>query len=77
MENSGERIVLNISGTKFEILSTNLDKLPVGRLANLHQENHYVDNEGKIEYYFHRDPEAFSAISNFYGTGKLHLPQVC
>ena len=72
---AGRRIILNIGGTIFETVSANLDRLPVGRLANLQREGP-VDGAGTGEYYFDRNSKAFSAMINFYRTGKLHMPKV-
>ena len=72
---AGLRIILNIGGTIFETVSDNLDRLPVGRLANLQREGP-VDGAGAGEYYFDRDSKAFSAKIYFYRTGKLHMPKV-
>ena len=72
---TGPRIILNIGGTIFETVSANLDRLPVGRLANLQREA-LVNGTGAGEYYFERNSKAFSAIMNFYRTGKLHMPKV-
>ncbi len=33
-------------------------------------------NEASNEYYIERNPQAFSAIINYYRCGKLHMPKV-
>jgi hypothetical protein len=74
--------ILNIRGFKYEVNLNKFINFPSTRLGRL--SNHVITNN-KVEilnicdyhesnqFYFDRDPFIFSAILNFYSTGKLHI----
>lgn len=71
-----KRITINVGGTRFETYRTTLKLLPESRLAQMTPTNSDFDST-RMEYFFDRDPVSFSAILNYYRTGKLHVPNVC
>lgn len=72
-----KRVVINIGGVKFETYRTTLNLISESRLAHLSPTNSDYDPV-RQEYFFDRDPTSFSAIINYYRTGRLHVPnQVC
>jgi hypothetical protein len=72
-----ERVIINVSGTRFETYKITLELVSESRLAHLSPTNSDYDPI-KREYFFDRDPHSFSAILNYFRTGKLHAPNdVC
>ena len=66
-----KRIVLNVSGRKFETWDYTLKKYPTTLLGSSDRESFY-DSQRK-EYFFERDPGFFRHILNYYRYGKLHF----
>ncbi|KAI2648801.1 Potassium voltage-gated channel subfamily C member 1 [Labeo rohita] len=68
-EGSSEKIVINVSGVKYETYKSTLMTLPGSRLAKL------VDTEKPLsEIFFDRNPEVFAHVLQYYRSGKLHCP---
>ena len=68
-----EKILINISGNKFECWRSTLEKYPNTLLGSVEKEFFY--DEDTNEYFLDRDPELFRHILNFYRTGRLHYPR--
>lgn len=68
-----EKLIINISGHRFETWRNTLEKYPDTLLGSNEREFFY-DEESK-EYFFDRDPDIFRHILNYYRTGKLHYPR--
>lgn len=68
-----EKIVINISGQRFECWQSTLEKYPHTLLGSVEKEFFY--DEETNEYFMDRDPDLFRHILNFYRTGRLHLPK--
>lgn len=66
-----DRIVLNISGTKFEVTKTLLKEHPNTKLGKAVL---YGDGVESQDIFFDRPASAFEAILTFYQTNKLHIP---
>jgi hypothetical protein len=71
---ANKRIIINVSGVRYETYTSTLKLIPESRLANLSATNSDYDPK-RNEYFFDRHPGAFIAILNYYRTGKLHSPR--
>ncbi len=70
---TNEKVVINISGQRFECMKSTFERYPETLLGSIERE--YFFDEDKNEYFIERDPEMFRYILNFYRTGKLHYPR--
>ena len=68
-----EKLVVNISGRRFETWQNTLEKYPDTLLGSNEREFFYEEESN--EYFFDRDPDIFRHILNYYRTGKLHYPK--
>jgi len=69
-----ERVVVNVSGLKFETLAETLEQYPDSLLGDSRKRAAYYD-EGRNEYFFDRNRPAFDAILFYYQSGgKLLRP---
>jgi potassium voltage-gated channel Shal-related subfamily D member 2 len=68
-----EKLIINISGHKFECWRSTLEKFPHTLLGSVEKEFFY--DEETNEYFLDRDPELFRHILTFYRTGHLHYPK--
>ena len=68
-----EKLVINVSGQRFETWQNTLEKYPDTLLGS--NEKDFFFDETLKEYFFDRDPEVFRHILNYYRTGKLHYPK--
>lgn len=68
-----EKIIINVSGRRFETWQNTLEKYPDTLLGS--NEKDFFYDEVLKEYFFDRDPEVFRHILNYYRTGKLHFPK--
>ncbi|XP_071784129.1 potassium voltage-gated channel protein Shal-like isoform X2 [Asterias amurensis] len=71
--NEGGRIILNISGRRFETWRHMLEKYPDTLLGSNEKEFFFDEDSG--EYFFDRDPDLFRHILAFYRTGRMHFPR--
>lgn len=73
-EQLGERVVVNVSGLKFETHAETLEQYPDSLLGNANKRATYYD-EVRNEYFFDRNRPAFDAILFYYQSGgKLLRP---
>ncbi|KAK4472160.1 hypothetical protein MN116_000458 [Schistosoma mekongi] len=68
-----EKAIINVSGQRFEILTSSLNQYPHTLLGSDERDYFYDENSG--EYYFDRDPEIFRHILTYYRCGHLHYPK--
>ncbi|KAL3852001.1 hypothetical protein ACJMK2_015690 [Sinanodonta woodiana] len=68
-----DKLIINVSGRKFETWRTTLEKYPDTLLGS--NEKDFFFDEKSNEYFFDRDPDIFRNILNYYRTGKLHYPK--
>ncbi|XP_054279917.1 potassium voltage-gated channel protein Shal isoform X1 [Macrosteles quadrilineatus] len=68
-----EKLLINVSGRRFETWRNTLEKYP-DTLLGSNEREFFFDEECK-EYFFDRDPDIFRHILNYYRTGKLHYPK--
>lgn len=68
-----EKLIVNVSGRRFETWRNTLEKYPDTLLGSNEREFFY--DEQTKEYFFDRDPDIFRHILNYYRTGKLHYPK--
>jgi potassium voltage-gated channel Shaker-related subfamily A protein 1 len=67
------KLVLNISGKRFEIYERLVKRYPESLLGDRDKLNNYYDKL-KDEYFFDRNREAFEGILFFYQTNRFELP---
>lgn len=75
-----QRIKINVGGQCHETYKTTLKNIPDTRLSWITETSaQAVDYDAQSdEYFFDRHPAVFSAVLNYYRTGKLHAPlDVC
>ena len=71
----GEEIQINVSGKRYQLNSTQLQKFPISLLGDPTRRQHYYDAENK-EIFFDRNRTAFECVFNFYLTqGRLVFPR--
>lgn len=68
-----EKLIINVSGHRFETMRNTLEKYPDTLLGSNKRELFFDENTK--EYFFDRDHDIFRHILNFYRTGKLHCPR--
>lgn len=67
-------VSINLRGTVFLVLKSNLSKAPANsRLLTLNKKSCYYMTE-RQEFYFDRNPAIFQDILDYLSTGDLHLP---
>ncbi|XP_010211356.1 PREDICTED: potassium voltage-gated channel subfamily C member 3-like [Tinamus guttatus] len=77
MEDSKEKIILNVGGVRYETYSSTLRAFPGTKLCSLtdpHAPSIYDYNPTTKEFFFDRSGEIFSYVLNYYRTKHLHCP---
>lgn len=73
LRSEDEKLIINVSGRRFETWRTTVEKYP-DTLLGSNERDFFYDEDSK-EYFFDRDPDIFRHILNYYRTGKLHYPR--
>lgn len=68
-----EKLLINVSGRRFETWRNTLEKHPDTLLGS--NEREFFLDEEQEEYFFDRDPDIFRHVLTYYRTGKLHFPK--
>lgn len=68
----GEKVVINVSGQRFQTWRSTLRKHPDTLLGNDHLLMCFYDDK-RQEYFLDRDPEVFRHVLKYYQVGKLHV----
>lgn len=68
----GEKVIINVSGRRFQTRRSTLQKHPNTLLGDQKILTTFYDKKNN-EYFFDRDPELFRHILNYYQAGKLHV----
>lgn len=67
-----ERVIINVSGRRFQTWRTTLRKHPDTLLGSDQMLTRFYDQK-KEEYFLDRDPQVFRHILSYYQVGKLHI----
>lgn len=67
------KVIINISGKRFEVFLSSLNRYPHTLLGSCERDYFYDDDNE--EYYFDRDPDIFRYILSYYRCGHLHFPK--
>jgi len=71
---SGDRVVINVSGLRVETRLMTLQRFPDTLLGDAERRDHYYDHL-RNEYFFDRNRSSFDAILYYYqSAGRLHRP---
>lgn len=84
-------LLINVSGRRFELLRSTLERFPFTRLGKIATQadpnvgkNAGNENNQPLydyydivlqEYFFERNPDAFSIVVNYYATNSVHVPR--
>eukprot|EP00501_MAST-03F_sp_TOSAG23-6_P001348 GSMAST32.ASY1.ANO1.1397.1 assembled CDS len=71
-----DRVTLNVGGVRFETRIDTLCSVPDTLLGTMFSERNRAILKPDVngEFFFDRDPKAFSAVLNFHRTGKIFIP---